>query len=274
MTAEIHGRRSRYKRTRIGKRIVITNRDIDILRWLYRYRYLRAPQLISLLLPRSKKRFIERLGDLFHESGLIERPKAQWRHFDARCTPMIYELSAKGQVFLESKNQTSQRATTLSRRKRTGAKVQFDHAMMIVDALVEIELAAMANPDQRFVSVDEILVRAPEATRRAPNPLSVPVTIQPNTTFPQIKSTMHTHIIPDALYGIEYLIDGEKRYRFWALECENTSPNWRSSPHKSSLARKHAAYDALISSGGYKKHWAVPNLSLDVRMWKDTLITG
>ena len=264
MDTDTLGRRSRFKRTNTSKNIITTDRDIEILRWLYRYRYLRTPQLISFLQPKSKKRFIERLGDLFHETGLIDRPKAQWRHFDSRCTPMIYELSAKGQSFLESRNQLSQRATTLSRRKRTGTTIQLDHAMMIVDALVEIELTTIAKPDQRFVGVDEILARAPVTTTSAPNPLSVPVTIQPSAAFPDIKSPWDTHIIPDALYGIEYLIDGDKRYRFWALECENTSPRYRATAKMTSLVRKHAAYDALIKSGGYKKHWGIPNLKLKV----------
>ena len=264
MNIDILGRRSRFLRARTGKNINITDRDVEIMRWLYRYRYLRAPHLISFLHPRSVKRFIERLGDLYHETGLIDRPKSQWLHFDARCTPVIYELSAKGQAFLESRNVQPQRATTLTRRKRSGSNIQFDHAMMIVDSLVDIELAAIANQDHRFVSVDEILARAPESTKAAPNPLSVPVTIQPSFTFPDIKSPWDTHIIPDALYGIEYLIDGEKRYRFWALECENTGPGWRSSPCKSSLARKRAAYNSLIKSGEYKKHWGIPNLKLHV----------
>lgn len=257
-------RRSRYKRTSFGKRIVLTDRDTEIFRWLYRYRYLRAPQLISFTQPKSTKRFIERLGDLFHETGLIDRPKAQWRHFDARCAPMIYELSAKGQAYIENRSQLPQRATLLSRRVRAGHNIQFDHAMMIVDTLFEIEQATLTTNGERFVCVDEILSRAPSSTKTAPNPLSVPVTIQLNATFPKINSPIETHIIPDALYGIEYLIDGEKLYRFWALECENTNPTWRSSPRKSSLARKRAAYDALIKLGGYKKHWGIPNLALKV----------
>jgi len=61
--ADTIGRRSRFKRTRTGKRIVITDRDIDILRLLYRYQFLRAAQLIAFLRPKSEKRFIERLGE-------------------------------------------------------------------------------------------------------------------------------------------------------------------------------------------------------------------
>lgn len=263
MNTDQLGRRPRIKRTPTGKLIVLTTRDTEILRWLYRYRYLRAPQLVAFLQSKSKKRFIERLGDLFHETGLIDRPKVQWRHVDPRCTPMIYELSAKGLSFLGSKNQLPQRATTLSRRYRSG-NTQFTHAMMIVDALVEVEKKVIANPELRFVCVDEILARAPENTRNAPNPLSVPITIHPNAAFPKIKSPWKTHIIPDALYGIEYVIDGEKRYRFWALECENTSPDRRSSPHQSSLARKRMAYVALIKSRAFHTHWGIPNLKLHV----------
>ena len=263
MKTDTLGRRPRFNPTPTGKRIVLTDRDTEILRLLYRYRYLRAPQLISFLQPKSKKRFTERLGDLFHETGSINRPKVQWQHVDPLCTHMIYELSAKGQTFLEQNGLLPQRATTLSRRQRSG-NTQFKHAMMIVDELVKTESKAIANPELRFVCVDEILERAPEKRKTAPNPLSVPVTIHPTKAFPQIKSQWHTHIIPDALYGIEYLIDGEKRYRFWALECENTSPKWRSSVRHSSLARKQAAYDALIKSRAFHTHWGIPNLQLHV----------
>jgi len=264
MHTDAFGRRNRFKRTPISKRIVLTDRDVEILRWLYRYRYLHAPQLVAFLQPKSEKRFIERLGDLFHETGLVDRPKVQWRHFDPRCTPMIYELSTKGLNFLETRSLLPQRATTLSRRSRSG-NIQFVHAMMIVDAVAQVEKEAIANPKSRFVCVDEILARAPQTTRNAPNPLSVPVTIQPNAAFPKIKSPWKTHIIPDALYGIEYLINGDKRYRFWALECENTSPIRRSSPRHSSLARKRVAYNALIKSQAFKEHWGIPNLKLDLR---------
>ncbi len=262
-------RRSRFKRTPVGKRIILTDRDINILKLLYRYRYLRQPHLIAFLKPKSEKRFIERLGDLFHETGMISRPSCQWYQFDARCMPMIYELSDKGEAFLNDRDLVPQRATTLSRRSRTTSNPQIEHALMIVDVLVSTELSLDEYDDRRFVCIDEILVKAPTETRNASNPLSVPVTIQPTKQFLEIKKPWNTHIIPDGLYGIEYLIDGEKRYRFWALECENTSPRKRRKIKNSSLVRKQAAYDALIKSGAYKKHWGIPNLKLQVCTRKD-----
>ena len=62
MSLDALGRRSRFSRQPTGKRIVLTNRDTEILRLLYRYRYLRVPQLLAFLLPRSEKRFVERFA--------------------------------------------------------------------------------------------------------------------------------------------------------------------------------------------------------------------
>lgn len=256
------GRRSRFRRTPTGKLIFLTDRDANILRLLYRYRYLRATQLVALLRPKSEKRFIERLGDLYHEAGLIDRPAAQWRRFDARYQPIIYDLSLNGQRYLEGCGPLPHRATTFARKDRSGVTPQFDHAMMIVDALVEVEMTTMAAEGQRFVPVDEILSKAPERTQRATKPLSVPVTIRPNRHLPYLTAPINTHIVPDALYGIEYLINGEKRYRFYALECENQSPKWRSTSRMTSLALKRAAYEAIIASEQHRRAWGIPNLCL------------
>ena len=262
MPFDAMSRRSRFKRTPTGKRLVRTDRDLAILQWLYRYRYLTATQLSAILKPRSNKRFIERLGDLFHETALINRPPAQWRSFDARYRPITYELSPSGVALLEHRNALTKRATTFSRRAKAGRAIQFDHAMMVVEALLAVELATIAKLDQRFVPVDEILERAPEQTCRARNPLAIPVTLQPCADLPGLRKPWQTHIIPDALYGIEYQIDGDARYRFWALECENTTPKRRSLARNSSIARKHAAYDALLGSRVYRDHWGIPNLKL------------
>lgn len=269
MYTDTLGRRSRFVRNPTGKRIVVSERDINTLQLLYRYRFLRSPQIVAFLRPKSDKRLTERLGDLFHETALINRPPAQWRYGDPRCTSIAYELTPKGLALLGVSDMMPLRATTLSRRGNIGRTQQFAHAMMIVDTLTTIELATRDLPDQRFVSVDEILKRAPENTQNAKNPLAAPVTIHPHKDFPDIITPWKTHVIPDGLFGIEYLVDNKKRYRFWALECERTSPARRSHTRASSLMRKRAAYQALISSQGYKAHWGIPNLKLHLVTQKD-----
>ncbi|MDA4845230.1 replication-relaxation family protein [Hoeflea poritis] len=258
------GRRSRFKQTRTGKRMVFGQRDIDILRWLHRYRYLRQSHLQMLIEPKSKKRFVERLGDLFHETGYINRPALRHHWFDARSSPMFYEISNAGVAYLESNGLLPHRAVTFSRRSRYSYNPQFLHTMMIIETLTSIELVTMQEPNQRFVPFDEIMTKAPKGTKDAANPLSVPVTILPSKSFPMIKRKIETQIIPDALYGIEYQIDGENRYRFWALECERSSPARRSTAHASSTSLKSAAYHELIRSRSFRKHWGIPNLKLQL----------
>lgn len=262
MATDCLGRRSRFRRTPTGKRLFLTDRDLAILRALYRYRYLRTTQLVALLRPKSEKRLIERLGDLYHEAGLIDRPAAQWRRYDARYQPLIHELSPKGLWYLETCGPLPARAVTFVRKDRTGTTPQFDHSMMIVDALVETEIATLAANDQRFVPVDEILARAPEETRLAKKPLAIPVTIRPNRHLPALEAAFNTQVIPDALYGIEYLIAGEKRYRFFVLECEHRNPKSRSTAKLSSLALKRAAYEAVLQEGSFRDVYGVPNLAL------------
>ncbi|OBY24864.1 hypothetical protein A9D60_23475 [Leisingera sp. JC1] len=232
----------------------LTPRDQEILSWLYRYRYLRHDHLIRIFDPKSPKRFAERLGDLFHETGFINRPLLQAPLFDARATPMMYEISNKGAAYLEALELLPHRAVTFSRRPRDSFNPQMLHTIMIIESLLEAELATRSELDQRFVPVDEILARAPEATRKARNPLALPVRIDGRKT----------QLIPDALYGIEYQINGESRYRFHALECERTSPTYRSGTATSSTRKKQAAYAAAIQAQAFKACWGIPNLEVKI----------
>lgn len=258
------GRRSRFVRQRTGKRLVLGQRDLEILQWLYRYRYLRQTHLQALLQPVSPKRFTERLGDLFHETGLINRPSIQPPQFDTRSSPMLYEITPSGIDCLSSQEVLPHRAVTFSRRSSRSYSPQFLHTMMIIETLLAFEQITLETPGQRFVAVDEILTRAPQRVREAPNPLAVPITLEPGTRHKIICKRRETMLIPDALYGIEYDIDGEKRYRFWALECERTSPARRSRSDASSTALKRAAYDALFDARTYRSHWGIPNLKLNL----------
>lgn len=268
-TANLHdacGRRCRFIRTPSSKRILLGNRDLDVLRWLYRYRYLRQSHLLALLQPKSVKRLVERLGNLYHETGLINRPLGIGGSFDARAMPMLYEITPVGIEWLEAHGALPHRAVTFSLRSQRAQRPQWPHTMMIIEALLAIEQATMGRSGERFVPVDEILARAPEVTRQARNPLAVPVGL--------VGTDRKAWLIPDALYGIEYDVDGDKGYRFWALECERTSPAWRSTARSSSTMGKRAGYEALIASGAYRSHWGIPNLKLQVVRATSTAVVG
>src|SRR5882762_2017458 len=84
-------RRSRMHRTRTGKRIELTARDIEIFKLLERYRYLRSTFIHAFVGGASETRFKERLGHLYHESGYLDRPQQQWQFANSRYVPVVYE---------------------------------------------------------------------------------------------------------------------------------------------------------------------------------------
>src|SRR5277367_1181470 len=88
-------RRSRMHRTRTGKHIALTPRDLAIFRVLVNYRYLRSTFIHAFVGGASETRFKERLGDLFHE-GYLDRPEQQWTFANCRYVPVVYEIGEGG----------------------------------------------------------------------------------------------------------------------------------------------------------------------------------
>src|SRR5258707_11154434 len=84
-------RRPRMRRTRTGKRLELTPRDIEIFKLLERYRYLRSTFIHAFVGGASETRFKERLGDLYHEGGYLDRPREQWEFANSRYMPAVYE---------------------------------------------------------------------------------------------------------------------------------------------------------------------------------------
>src|SRR6266481_4369983 len=92
---ETQQRRSRMQRTRTGKRIELTTRDVEIFKLLCKYRYLRSTYIHAFVGGASETRFKERLGNLFHE-GYLDRPTQQWDFANARHIPVVHESGRAG----------------------------------------------------------------------------------------------------------------------------------------------------------------------------------
>lgn len=251
-------RRSRYKRQPSGRNVQITNRDLDILTLMYRYRYLTSQDLIAFFKPKSSKRFTERLGKLFHDAGLLDRPKEQWERAGAHYAHSVYELSSKGKRFLLEKRKEPLHAVIFAKDRPDSASPQFKHVLRINQVILEAELETLDEPHQRFVSLGEIQQK--QLAKGKEFKLEFPVTI------PISKANLHTvhrtTVKPDGLYGIEYFDREQKLYRFFAVEVELSSPAKRKTLKNSSSFKKQLAYDAATKSGSYKSTLGVPNLQL------------
>jgi hypothetical protein len=242
LQAAPQARRSRRKRTRTGKVLVLTDRDLALFRVLAEYRYLRSTYLHAFVGGASETRFKERLGDLFHE-GFPDRPERQWELAAARYQPAVYELGERGRRVLAGIGGETKERTYLS----SATHRQFLHANMICECLASIELGTHARNGLRFIAWWEIAAKLPPATAQSAMPFKIP--IGPGA------------IIPDGMFGLEYSADGRTTYRFFALEADRgTMPVSRMHGGQTSYLGKLALYREIIEKQLYRSHWGIPNL--------------
>lgn len=256
-------RRSRMRRVATDKRLQITERDIEVLRLLGRYRYLRSSHLHALAGGQSHKRFIERLGHLYHEGGYVDRPAQQWQAINARYMPAVYELVDAGEQLLVELGAANRNLSPLLRKGRHGAIRQYRHDLMICDILASIEIGIRATGSLRFVSWPEILAspKMPEATRAAANPFALPVSVTYSCPKTNATERWDKPLVPDAIFGIEYSSGGRKTYRFFALEADrNTEPVVRANLLQTSYLRKMLQYRAVVAQRTYLTRFGLPNL--------------
>lgn len=255
---QISQRRSRFVPVARDKKIYLVERDYTVFRLLDRYHFLTRKNLCAFLKPRSTKRFVERLGHLFHDGRYLERPSQQWQTRDRFRSSIVYSLSDTGRDLLLDRGLESHRAVIRSNQHPGYRIPQFDHALAVSQSLAAVELQTLNMPNERFVPLEEIFSRKANSLPLATSPFSLPVNI-PGTAF-GLHSDLKTQIIPDGLYGIEYSNSENSKFRFFPIELERTTPLKRRSLIKSSTVKKILAYRALLYSGEYKKVLGIPNL--------------
>lgn len=241
-----------------GKTVELTDRDIEIFKLLDRYRYLRST-FIHAFIGGDATRLSKRLGQLYHEGGYLNRPAQQWQAVNARYQPAVYELGLKGSAILKGRGLQQQNTSTWLARGRMGAHRQFLHSLMICDILASIELGVIASGNLRFISWQEIIARSP--SRNTDNPFQIPVSI--SYTYPRTHKTHRAKlkIVPDALFGLEYLNGNEKSYRFFAVEADrNSIPVFRNNLNQTSYLKKLLAYRQVVADRIYHTHLGLPNL--------------
>jgi len=239
-------RRSRTHRSRRGKKLELSPRDLEIFRVLFRYRYLPSTSIHAFVGGASETRFKERLGDLFHE-GYLDRPTKQWELAGCRHRPAVYEIGRGGlKVLRHSEAEDLESRTWLG----TQAHLQFHHSLMICDVLANVELESRTLSHLRFIPWSEIAAKMPNLVLHRSGP------------FRFMATTPHPlTVIPDAIFGIEYHSGETRSYRFFALEADRgTMPIMRSQGAQSSYLKKLINYRAVFAANLCKTQLGVPNL--------------
>lgn len=191
---------------------------------------------------RSAKKAQERLADLFHENKTVDggtyltRPRQQEATVDARYKQLVYDLAKAGKAALAREYPKVQ-----SGNARAGPWV---HQCMVACITASIELACKLRDDINYIPASAIFARAKTELR-------YPVTYRPAKGAPN----QTKNLIPDAVFGLEY-VRGEKRaYRFFVVEADRaTEPATSGDFDRKSTVRGALQYQAYIERGLYKEH--------------------
>jgi Replication-relaxation len=245
-------RRSRFKRV-APEPLRLTDDDLTIIRHIARHRFLRSTHLLQLMPGRSPKKLIERLGALYH-NGYTDRPRAQLDYYGtAGSAPMVHALGNRGAQALAEHDGLDRGQIDWTWKNRSVGRLFIEHTLLTADAMVATHCAVASRHDVRLMGPEEILARAPEATRRASHPFRLSTRTQHEGRIVDVA------VIPDAVFGLDFTVERQRKYFF--LEADRaTMPIVRKDFDQTSYLRKLVAY---LAGGGpanaFGAHFGIGN---------------
>lgn len=218
----------------------LTPRDAEILRLVQRHRFLRSHQLAALI-GGSRQQLLRRLQSLYHH-GFAERPLSQIDYYQrGGSQSMVYGLANRGAAHLARADGHSIPRLDWNARNRHTTRLFLEHALMISEIIVALELAARSIPGVRILHHDE------SSQWKIPMRGSAPVTV-----------------IPDALFFIEHTrSDGTADTILFALEADRgTMPVQSANRLRSSIARKLTAYEASWRAAIFRQRFGATRVQI------------
>jgi len=229
MMREGHSRKPRFKRAPNAPNFHLTSRDVELLRHVERYRFLRSTHLAALT-GASHQVISRRLNLLFHH-GYLDRPPEQLSLIRLHGNhPMVYALASAGA-----------RAIALSGHRRprydnrNPKQLYIQHTLLVSDVMVAFTRASKNTNAPHLLLEEDLVPDKPpsEAFKWA-------VTVKHGGTLKRIG------IFPDRTFALESPDTGERVFYF--LEADRaTMPVARRSLSQSSIWRKLLAYEATWS---------------------------
>jgi len=233
--------------------MILTPRDLDILRAVHRHRLLRSTQLMALL-DGSRQATLRRLQLLFHH-GYLDRPQMQLDWYARGSEPLVYALGNRGAEVLETEGVARRGGIRWDTKNRNVSRVFLHHSLAVAEVMVAFEVACRAHEGVRFIPPDEVLAGAPAETRRLRLPFRWQVEVR-NGGKPH-----RLGVEPDRVFGLDFEGVPENRRRaYFYLEADRgTMPVRREGLAQTSFLRKLLAYQETWRQGIHRKHLDIPN---------------
>jgi len=175
----------------------------------------------------SRQQVLRRLQRLFHH-GYVERPRCQIDYYQSGSHRIAYGLGNKGAAWLKRELSLQFHQLDWKQKSRVG-RLFLEHALLVSDIMVAVELACRNRKDIRLLSADD---------------LRIPNMREPFQWKVDIGQRQKCGVIPDRVFGLE--ANGKQCWYF--LEADrDTMPITRSDLDRTSFQRKLLAYEATWS---------------------------
>jgi Replication-relaxation len=234
--------RPRRRRSGTPPPFQLTNRDLDILRAVARYRFLHSGH-IRRLIDGSKKNIANRLKGLF-EHAYLDRPECQYDFYrpGGGSSLAVYALADKGAHLLAHHDGLSfGERVSWAHKNRSAGRPFLEHTLAIADFAVALSADVAANPDIDLLDRATLLARLPAATRDLAKPFRLSVSV----IFQSVRHTIG--IEPDYVFSLGVPAAG-RRGNFLVEIDRGTMPVERSNLRQTSIMRKFLAYNAAWQS--------------------------
>ena len=241
-------RHPRFRRAEHFASMELTARDAKILRAVNRHRFLRSHQ-ISELVGGSRQQVLRRLQMLYHH-GYLERPRCQLDYYQNHGSHSIaYGLASRGAAYLRRVDDAPFSRLDWASRNRAVKRLFLEHALMVSDIMVALEIACRKRSDMRLLMEHEIPL--PELTRRQREPFRWTVTVSGKEKI---------GVIPDRVFALE--ADGGERILYFLEADRGTMPVHRAEFTKTSLTRKLFGYEATWSQQIHRTHFGLSRIRI------------
>jgi len=238
----------RFKRASEIEPIQLTRRDRDIIRQVHRHRFLRSSQIIDLV-GGSAQQILRRLQLLYHH-GYLDRPRSQIDYFHrGGSQQMVYGVGNKGGALLRDEVGADPSTFVWSPKNREVGRLFLEHALLISDVMVSLEIACRRSGRIRLLADDDLPLPEPARSRNEPLQWNV-----------KINGQTRLGLIPDRVFALEFLDQPATRSRaFYFLEADRgTMPITRLGLQQISFRRKLVAYEATWKQKLHQSRFGFP----------------
>lgn len=212
----------------------ITERDTELMRQTAVHRFLRSGHLVSLV-GGSRQQALRRLQLLYHHAYL-ERPRCQIDYFQqGGSREVVYGLGSRGAAHLRRRLNLPFDRMDWSGKNRSVGRLFLEHALMVSDFMVSLELACRARGDVRLLQGGDLPL--PDALRGRRDPFCWTVSVGGGRKL---------GVVPDRVFALEHPDSlGVMQRVIYLLEADrSTMPVVREKMERSSIHRKLLAYEA------------------------------